>query len=70
MKTSFKTRVSQMGLGSFMNINIFVIKYWALLISSTEQTLSSTSVQIAYRLYKGNGTVPWGENLVYLAERS
>jgi len=28
MKTSFKTRVSKMGLGSFMNINIFVIKYY------------------------------------------
>ena len=26
MKTSFKTRVLRMGLGSFVNINIFVIK--------------------------------------------
>ena len=28
MKTSFKTQVSQMGLGSFVNINIFVMKYY------------------------------------------
>ena len=28
MKTSFKTRVSRMGLGSFVNINIFVMKYY------------------------------------------
>ena len=27
MKTSFETRVSQMGLGSFVDINIFVMKY-------------------------------------------
>ena len=27
MKTSFKTRVSRMGLGSFVNIIIFVMKY-------------------------------------------
>ena len=28
MKTSFKTRVSRMGLGSFVNINILVMKYY------------------------------------------
>ena len=28
MKTSFKPRVSRMGLGSFVNINIFVMKYY------------------------------------------
>jgi len=28
MKTSFGTRVSQMGLGSFVDINIFVMKYY------------------------------------------
>ena len=28
MKTSFKTRVSLMGLGSFVDINIFVMKYY------------------------------------------
>ena len=28
MKTSFKPRVSRMGLGSFRNINIFEIKYF------------------------------------------
>ena len=27
MKTSFGTQVSQIGLGSFVDINIFVIKY-------------------------------------------
>ena len=28
MKTSFKTRVSRMGLGSFVDINIFAVKYY------------------------------------------
>jgi len=28
MKTSFETRVSRMGLGSFVDINIFVVKYY------------------------------------------
>ena len=28
MKTSLKTQVSRMGLGSFVNINIFVMKYY------------------------------------------
>ena len=28
MKTSFKTRVSRMGLGSFVDINFFVMKYY------------------------------------------
>ena len=28
MKTSFKTRVSRMGLGSYVIINIFVMKYY------------------------------------------
>ena len=28
MKTSFGTRVSRMGLGSFVDINIFVMKYY------------------------------------------
>ena len=28
MKTSFKTRVSRMGLGIFVNISIFVMKYY------------------------------------------
>ena len=28
MKTSFETRVAWMGLGSFVDINIFVMKYY------------------------------------------
>jgi len=28
VKTSFETRVSRMGLGSFVNINISVLKYY------------------------------------------
>jgi len=31
MKTSFGTRVSRMGLGSFVDINIFVMKYYFIL---------------------------------------
>jgi len=30
IKTSFKTRVSRVGLGSFVNIDIFVMKYYVL----------------------------------------
>ena len=30
MKTSFETLVSQMGLGSFVDINIFVMKYYSI----------------------------------------
>ena len=33
MKTSCKTRVSRMGLGSFVNINIFVMKYYFIVSS-------------------------------------
>jgi len=33
MKTSFKTRVLRMGLGSFVDINIFVMKYYLILVS-------------------------------------
>ena len=28
IKTSFETQVSRMGLGSFVDINIFVLKYY------------------------------------------
>ena len=31
MKTSFETRVSQMGLPSFVDIDIFVLKYYFIL---------------------------------------
>ena len=34
MKTSFETRVSRMGLGSFVDINIFVMKYYLILVFS------------------------------------
>ena len=33
MKTSFETRVLRMGLGSFVDINIFVVKYYLILVS-------------------------------------
>ena len=36
MKTSCKPRVSRMGLGSFVNINIFVMKYY-FIVSSYSQ---------------------------------
>ena len=34
MKASFETRVSCMGLGSFVGINIFVMKYYLILVSN------------------------------------
>ena len=33
MKTSFETRVSRMGLFSFVDINIFIMKYYFILFS-------------------------------------
>ena len=33
MKTSFEIRVSRMGAGSFVDINIFVMKYYVTLFS-------------------------------------
>ena len=41
MKTSFKTRVLRMGLGSFVDINIFVIEIFFYLDSSYFPFLSN-----------------------------
>ena len=66
MKTSFKTRVSQMGLGSFMNINIFVIKYYFfqfVYILHFFESLKSKSTQML-RPQKGNLGVSFNDTLL------
>ena len=49
IKTSFKTRVSQMGLGSFVNINVFVLKnhfFQFVYILNFFESLKSKSTQM------------------------
>ena len=41
MKTSLKTRVSRMGLGSLVNINIYVMKYYLFIFSNVFESLNS-----------------------------
>ena len=53
MKTSFETRVSRMGSGSFVDINIFVLKYYLILVFSYAiffNSLKSKSTKILYFL--------------------
>jgi len=49
MKTSFGTRVSLMGLGSFVDISIFVMKYYFILISSYSPFFSNFLNQNLYK---------------------
>ena len=66
MKTSFKTRVSRMGLGSFVNINIFVMKYYFFFqfvyILHFFESLKSKSTQML-RPQKGNSRVSFNDTL-------
>ena len=66
MKTSFKTRVLQMGLGSFVNINIFVIKHYfftLFIFSIFFESLKSKSTQIS-RPQKGNSGLSFNDTLL------
>jgi len=59
MTTSFETRVSQMGLGSFVDINIFVVKYYFIYflhILHFFKSLKSKSTQML-KPQKGNSRV-------------
>ena len=59
MKTSFKTRVSRMGLGSFVNINIFVMKYYFIqfvYILYFFESLKSKSPQMFQTLKRKHGS--------------
>ena len=59
MKTSFETRVSRMGLGSFVDINIIVLKYYLILVFSYSiffNSLKSKSTKML-RPQKGNSGV-------------
>jgi len=65
MKTSFKPRVSRMGLGSFRNINIFEIKYFfsvCLYSPFFFESLKSKSAQML-RPQKGNLEVLFNDTL-------
>jgi len=66
MKTSFGTRVSRMGLTSFVDINIFVMKYYFilfLLILHFFKSLKSKSTQ-KLRPQKGNSGVSFNDTLL------
>jgi len=66
MKTSFETRVSRMGLGSFVDINIFVVKYYFikfLHILHFLKFLKSKSTQLP-RPQKGNSGVSFNDTLL------
>ena len=66
MKTSFETRVSRMGLGSFVDINIFVVKYYFikfLHILHFLKFLKSKSTQLPSP-QKGNSGVSFNDTLL------
>ena len=66
LKTSFKTRVSRMGLDSFVDINIFVMKYYFLsffILSIFVESLKSKSTQ-KLRPQKGNSGVLSNDTLL------
>ena len=66
MKTSFESRVSRMGLGSFVDINIFVVKYYFikfLHILHFLKFLKSKSTQLP-RPQKGNSGVSFNDTLL------
>ena len=68
MKTSFKTRVSRMGLGSSVNINIFVMTYYFfqfVYILHFLESLKSKSSQML-RPLKGNSVVSFNDTLLKL----
>jgi len=69
MKTSFKTQVLRMGLGSFVDINIFVVKYffnWFIHI------LHFFRIKIYKKLrpQKGNSRVSFNDTLLNLGLRA
>ena len=59
-KTSFETRVSRIGLGSFVDINIFVMKYnyfYLLYVLHFFKSLKSKSIQMLTPKRKLDGFV-------------
>ena len=63
MKTSFETRVSRMGLSSFVDINIFVILFSFLTIPHFSESLKSKSTQML-RPQKRNSEVSFNDTLL------
>ena len=66
MKTSFKTRVSRMGLGSFVDINIFCCEISFYLFSSYSPLFKSfkSKSTIMLRPHKGNSRVQFNDTLL------
>ena len=73
MKTSFETLVSQMGLGSFVDINIFCYEILFYLVSSSSSSSSyspflsnllNQNLQNEIRLQKGNSGVLFNDTLL------
>ena len=63
MKTSFKTRVLRMGLSSFVDIDIFVMKYLFLLILHFSR-ISQIKIYKMLRPQKGNSKVSLNDTLL------
>ena len=63
MKTSFKTRVLRMGLSSFVDIDIFVMKYFFLLILHFSR-ISQIKIYKMLRPQKGNSRVSLNDTLL------
>ena len=66
MKTSFETRVSQMGSGSFVDINIFFMKYYffSLFIFSIFLEFLKTKSTQMLKPQKGNSGVSFNDTLL------
>ena len=66
MKTSFETQVSRMGLSSFVDINIFVVKYYFIYFLYNLHFLKSLKSKYAQMLrpQKGNSRVSFNDTLI------
>ena len=67
MKTFFRTQVSQMGCGSFVNINIFVLKYYFIrfihILHFFPALLNQICTQMS-RTQRGNSGVSFNNTLL------
>ena len=72
MKTSFETRVSRMGLGSFVDINIFCCEISFYLFSSYSPLFKSfkSKSTIMLRPHKGNSRVSFNDTLLNFGLRA
>jgi len=66
MTTNFETQVSRMGLSSFVDINIFVVKYYFIFFLYNLHFLKSLKSKYAQMLrpQKGNSRVSFNDTLI------